>query len=97
MISNVGNVAVDLGKCFKNGCDKNCLKKDCELCVPCVGYKDLSNLHEAHREHSRRGGFKRVFPTKPHFDEKFISRLTKDNIISVKWFEAKCREDFEWC
>ena len=54
-------------------------------------------MTQAYREHIRRGGFKRIFPSKAHFNEKFLPKLTEKNQISVKWFEAKCKESIDWC
>lgn len=97
MISNLPNIAINLEQCFMNNCERNCQITECELCATCWDDDDMRNLFEAHREHSRRGGFKRVFPSKTHFDENFIHKLSKENKISTRWFAAKCREDPEWC
>ena len=97
MISNLPNIAIDLEQCFMNNCERNCQKTECKLCATCWDDDDMRNLLEAHREHSRRGGFKRVFPSTTQFDENFIHKLSKENKISTRWFAAKCREDPEWC
>lgn len=44
------------------------------------------------------GNFKRVFPTKKHFnDEECVESMTERNQIQMKWFKGKCEEDPEWC
>lgn len=96
MISNLGNIAVKLRACVDNNCDKSCQKPQCELCATCLD-DEIFNLHKAHREQTRRGGFKRIFPSKIHFNEHFFGMVTRKNEIMAKWFEAKCQEDQSWC
>ena len=97
MFSNSKNIAVNTRICVSNDCDKNCGKPECELCTPCLGSEDIDNMHRAYREHVRRGGFKRIFPTENHFGEDFVSKMTPRNQILIKWFKAKCAQEEEWC
>ena len=97
MVSNSKNIAVDAKTCVELDCHLNCQKKECQLCLPCVGDENLKNMHRAHREHAKRGGFVRLFPSMKHFDYSSITDMTKNNQISVKWFEAKCRQNEDFC
>jgi tubulin monoglycylase TTLL15 len=97
MVSNLGNIVVNLTACVENNCQTNCYKSECDLCATCINNEILTNLHEAHREHTRRGGFKRIFPAKNHFEDNLIKKLTLQNKIAAKWFQEKCYEEQEWC
>ena len=97
MTSNTKNIGVKVAQCIDNNCHKNCNKTECKLCTPCLGASSINNMHQAYREHVRRGGFKRIFPSKDHFSDDYISKLTPKNQDSVKWFKAKCEENSEWC
>lgn len=94
MISNPSDIAVNLEVCVENICQLNCNKPECELCLNCLNTEELADLHEAYREHSRRGGFKRVFPTKAHPTD---DSLTPKSDLVAKWFAAKCKIDENWC
>lgn len=94
MVSNPSNIAVNLKICIQNNCQEDCFKPECELCLNCLKAENLADLHESHREHSRRGGFKRVFPSKNH---PMAEKLSPKSEIVAKWFAAKCRIDESWC
>lgn len=93
MMSHLENIAVNPEACVENFCHENCHLVLCELCSTCLGETNLQNLHEAHLEHKRRGGFKRIFP-RTHFS---FTDLTPNNKVSSKWFAAKCFMDPDWC
>lgn len=98
MLSNSKNIAVNPGACDENNCSETCDKPECSLCLTCLSEKDIFNLQLAFREKTRQGGFKRIFPSKVHFDDdELIKKLTPNNQISVKWFKEKCRENSDWC
>ena len=97
MLSSSKNIAVQASICVANDCTRNCNKTHCELCIPCLSSANLNSLHKAYRENVRRGNFKRIFPSKVHFSEDFISKMSLENQISTKWFKAKCEENSDWC
>lgn len=95
MMSDAKNIVVEAKTCIENECNKSCNKTECQLCVTCLSSMDFLNLQRAHREHERRGGFKRIFPTKSSLHH--VSKMTPRNQIQMKWFDAKCQEDESWC
>lgn len=97
MFAHSKNVGVNPGLCVDNNCDKNCNKPECELCLPCLSEADLNDMLTAYREQLRRGGFKRIFPGKTHFNQDYIAKATPKNQKSLKWFREKCFENNEWC
>ena len=97
MTSNSKNIAVNPGLCIENNCADNCKKPECKLCTPCLGEADIIEMHRAYREHVRRGGFKRIFPSKVHFNDNFIAKMSPKNQLFTKWFKAKCEEKDTWC
>ena len=97
MFSHSKNIAVNPGACVDNNCQQNCDKTECELCLPCLNEADLNGMLQAYREHVKRGGFKRIFPSRKHFADSDITLATSRNKISMKWFKAKCEENNDWC
>lgn len=97
MASNSKNIGVNPGICMDNRCDQRCNETLCELCTPCMDETIMNSLHQAFREHVRRGGYKRIFPSKPHFNEDFIAKLSTKNQIATKWFKVKCEYNRFWC
>lgn len=97
MLSNAKNVVVDPRMCAQNDCELNCHIQDCELCATCLSEKNAHDLQRAFREHRRRGGFKRVYPTENHFSDDVLARMSKNNRIIAKWFKSKCQKSNEWC
>lgn len=97
MTSNSKNIGVNVEQCVSNNCHQNCNKPECEMCTPCLSSSSVNSMHRAYREHVRRGGFKRIFPSKTHYNDEFISKTTPKNKISAKWFKAKCDENSDWC
>lgn len=91
------DIAVDLAGCIENNCDENCSNIICDLCIPCLSNETAQSLHQGYREHHRKGKMMRLFPKETHMQEKIMDKLTPLNKLSVKWFKAKCDEDFEWC
>jgi tubulin monoglycylase TTLL15 len=94
MISNPSDIAVNLDSCIKNNCKESCFKPECELCLNCLKTEQIADFHETYREHSRRGGFKRVFPSKSH---PTAQKLSPRSEMVAKWLEAKCGVDENWC
>lgn len=97
MLSNSKNIAVDPTACVDNNCADNCAHPECELCSTCLSEQNLRHLHQAYREHKRRGGFKRLFPSVQHFNNSFTDEMTKNNRIAAKWFTEKCQKEDDWC
>lgn len=97
MFSTLKNIGVKPGVCVDHDCDRNCNLPECELCSPCLAQADLDAMRRAYRENTRRGGFKRLFPSKTYYDDDFISTVSPRNQISLKWFKEKCQEANEWC
>lgn len=100
MLSSLKDITVKpdfCHKCLEEEGDVNCAKTECELCFPCLSNQTVQIFQQAYREHQRRGGMKRIFPT-ANFDEpKFAKQLNDINNLQVKWFRAKCETDAEWC
>ena len=97
MVSIPNNIAVNLQSCLDNDCLENCEKPQCELCINCLNSTELQDFHEIYRENSRRGGFMRIFPSEKFNHEDFFDGLTPASKKSVKWFEAKCQIDEDFC
>ena len=97
-ISNFKNLATNLDECVELKCAENCNKIECKVCLPCANVFLRFQMQESYREHSRRGNFKRVFPTKAHFnDSQLVNFLGENNQVMTKWFEAQCRDNENWC
>lgn len=71
--------------------------KECEICLTCASNEDIFNMHRAYRENSRRGEFRRIFPSQMYFNESVIDKMSKRNQVSTRWFKAKCELNKEWC
>jgi tubulin monoglycylase TTLL15 len=97
MLSNSKNIAVNPRTCVDNNCEENCDDPKCELCLTCLSDENLQNLKRAYREHINREGFRRIFPSEAECNDYSEVELTENNRISMKWFEAKCLEDEEFC
>lgn len=70
----------------------------CALCQPCMTPEINYQFSESFREHQNSANFRRVFPSKNHFnDEKLIKKMTKNNQIQTRWFKGKCEDDERWC
>jgi tubulin monoglycylase TTLL15 len=97
MLVNSKNLAVNVDICVKNNCIGNCSKKICKVCLNCIEEENMPDLHRAFNEHTRRGDYKRIFPSKTYFDDSFIATMTPKNEITMRWLKAKCAEDEDWC
>jgi hypothetical protein len=97
IVSNPSNIGVNIKACVENNCQENCHKAECKLCLRCLNDETLQDYNEAYQENSRRGGFKRVFPSKSFSGDEFLKSLTARSKKSVEWFEAKCQSDEKWC
>lgn len=95
MISSTKDIAVNPDVCIT--CLDSCDKNECELCLPCLSNETTSSLHQSYREHYRQGEFKRLFPTEKYAEPKLLQKLSQRNKLSIKWFQAKCQEDSDWC
>ena len=97
MITNNGNIFLNVEACDEQLCQQSCEHETCSLCHKCLDEDNLFHLHNAYREHQRRGDFKRVFPSENHFGDEFINQLSPNNQISAKWFREKCKKSKDWC
>lgn len=99
MVANKNNIAVDIKSCIKYQCHRDCSHQRCNVCYPCVGQENRYQMREAVRENMyAQNNFRRLFPTEIYYnDEKLISRMTKNNQISINWFREKCEYDQRWC
>jgi hypothetical protein len=97
MISTPSDIAVDLETCLANKCHDDCSKIECELCLNCLEDRNLEDFHESYRETTRRGAYKRVFPSEKFTGEEYIEGLTTRSEKVLKWFNAKCRNDEKFC
>lgn len=95
MFSASKNIAVNPDNCIN--CIDSCEHVSCELCVPCLSNETIQNFHQYYREHQRRGEMKRLFPTEIYAEENFLKKLGVANKLTVKWFNAKCDDDYDWC
>lgn len=95
MLSAPKDIAVSPDICID--CLSSCSDPKCELCLPCLYPEALRELHQAFREHQRRGEMLRLFPTELYMEEKIMSKLSRLNKIASKWFQAKCNDDDDWC
>ncbi|CRK91752.1 CLUMA_CG005386, isoform A [Clunio marinus] len=98
MTSNSRNIAVNIKTCENNNCRSNFGLKECELCLTYLSEENILYMHQASREHYRRGGFTRLLPSK-RYNEKFLNstKISENNKISFNWFKMKCKEDVSWC
>lgn len=96
MTSRIQNIAVNIERCKE--CQNSCLFSSCEICLNCMSYEFVETLQKTHREHQKRGEFKRIFPANVYQNNpglfKLMSRKTK---LLSRWFNEKCNEDSEWC
>lgn len=95
MFSAPKDIAVNAEDCYS--CIDSCDNVLCELCLPCMSGNLTKSFHQAYREHQARGNMKRIFPNENSVQEKFVKLFRDKDKLSVKWFEAKCENDFDWC
>ncbi|KAG5677464.1 hypothetical protein PVAND_007222 [Polypedilum vanderplanki] len=96
--TNFMNIATNYVNCIDNDCADDCEKPTCQICMPCTNEETRFHMHEAYREHMRRGNFKRIFPTSNHFDNaKLLDSLYSKNKMMFKWFKAQCKIDNTYC
>lgn len=89
------DIVVNIGTCVN--CLNSCSEPGCELCIPCMSPAAVRGFHQAYREHQRRGEFSRIFPTTSYLQAEMMKQFTEINQLSVKWFDAKCEKDDDWC
>lgn len=91
MLSSPKDIATSIEDCEKS--ENTC--GDLNLCLRCLSNEDAQNIHQAYREHQRRGEMRRIFPTGIHFNQELaLSNSTK---LLAKWFKLKCENDHDWC
>lgn len=95
MFSAAKDIAVQPENCAN--CVDSCDNNLCELCLPCMSVNTTKSFHQAYREHQRRGEMSRIFPNENCMQERLMKTFSDQNKLAVKWFKAKCDEDFEWC
>lgn len=93
MSSRIEDLAVK-----NENCDKSCHLSSTKLCLKCFSQEFIETLHKTHREHQKRGKFKRIFPSKIYDNNNQTNELmTEKTKLLTKWFSAKCSDDIEWC
>lgn len=102
MISSDKNIMVNGEICGQLPCTESCAPSECQLCKPCLSKSEIAELHQAYREHIYRGDTKRIFPVRFNDPEKtiedeFFKSLSYKNQMMTKWFQAKCKENKDWC
>lgn len=97
MISSFKNIAVDKEICSQHPCTVTCIPKDCQHCRFCMDEDDMLDLHLAFQEHSRRGDMQRIFPSKLHYDESYIKKLSPANQFTARWFSKMCKLYKDYC
>lgn len=106
MVSSNKNIAVNAQVCGQIPCIESCAPLICQLCRPCLSDDDIQDLHEAYREHIRKGDTKRIYP-KPILQladlntsngkMENIDLLSPKNKMMIQWFAEKCKLDTTWC
>ena len=94
------NIAVnpsDCHDCLQPNGEVDCSKETCNLCLPCLSNLTVIHCLQSYREHIRKSGMKRIFPTEIYDKAKVMRTFNEETTTLVKWFKAKCREDPEWC
>ncbi|KAL7025475.1 hypothetical protein ACKWTF_013490 [Chironomus riparius] len=91
------NIATSIDACSE--CDENCESPSCELCVPCMSEDFKVSLYRSYKEHQRRGEFKLIFPkgNNDNIESDVKNDLTYTTKKLMKWYEAKCDKDEDWC
>ena len=74
-----------------------CTDEFYQFCSSDVAENNLLKLNEAFLEHFRKQEMTRIFPSKIHFEESFITELSEANQFMTKWFKQKCEMDSDWC
>lgn len=100
MISADKNIVVYAEQCSQPACLESCMPIQCELCLPCLTNDDRNILHDAYREHTRKGNTKRIFPPpiiNKKLDENYLKNLSQKNQMIMKWFYGKCLMESSWC
>ena len=54
-------------------------------------------LYRSYKEYQRRGAFKMIFPKGDNIDSDIKNDLTFTTKKLMKWYEAKCDMDGDWC
>lgn len=96
MISSNKDITTEAHFCSVT-CYESCSHPECTLCLTCMTNEVITNLHTSYREHIQRGEMMRIFPSKKHYNDKFIQQMTTTNQFMIKWFRAKCYFDYTWC
>lgn len=89
------DITVNAENCIN--CLDSCIDTSCELCLPCMSQPTIKGFHQAYREHQKRGEFRRIFPTSNYLQDQMMNEFSEKNRLSVKWFNAKCENDADWC
>lgn len=100
MLASVSNIAVnpsDCHDCSQPDGEVDCSNETCNLCLPCLSNETVNNCLKSYREHEKKGGMQKIFPKAVYNKAKIIKTLSKETVVLVKWFKAKCDEDPEWC
>lgn len=97
MITSEKNIAVNPITCSNSPCNETCSTSLCSLCLQCLSKSDIIEMQRAFSENQAKGSMKRLFPSKLQLNQDNADELTKNNRISVMWFQEKCRQNVKWC
>lgn len=103
MLSADKNIMINGEVCGQLPCSESCAPVECQLCKPCMSRSEISELHQAYREHVNRGDTKRIFPVriadpkKSLLDDADFNSLSSKNQMMTRWFHGKCLTDSNWC
>jgi hypothetical protein len=98
VIANHKNIAAGIDVCEKHDCHRDCTYHKCKICLSCASAYNKYQMREAFREHTYENNFKRLFPTRYHFDDdELIESMTENNKVSIAWFKAQCINNKKWC
>lgn len=97
MHSALKNIAVNVDECLNANCSNECESDECDLCLNCISDDTIEHLKKSYREHQRRGDMKRIFPIDKYSNEINMKFYTEQTKISMKWFQAMCWKDPDWC
>jgi hypothetical protein len=78
-------------------CVNNCDSLNCQLNLSCLTETNILQFNRSLQEHTKRGGFKRIFPSILHYNEALIDELTPENQLMAKWFRNKCEKNESFC
>ncbi|XP_043485453.1 probable tubulin polyglutamylase ttll-15 [Polistes fuscatus] len=74
----------------------DCLKMECQLCIPCMTEETKHILIQSYKEHQNKLDFQRIFPPSP-LSQIVLNEYSLQNQLLIKWYQGKCANDPLWC